>query len=122
MIEFPPPMFCAKCGAQLSPTARFCPSCGKTVDLDSGTTVFGDEASLEGATIPPPAPAPRRTPLSPSSLRTPRTPSGSNPLSSSDPIRGAPFTPAQIIAERYPLVTPAGRGGMVESYRPEDWT
>src|SRR5260370_26357356 len=99
--RIPASMFCAKCGAQLSPTARFCPSCGKTVDLDSGTTVLGDEASLEGATIPPPAPAPRRTPLSPPSLRTPRTPSRSNPPPLSSPLGGGRFTPGQIIAERY---------------------
>src|SRR5260370_22474769 len=104
-------MFCWKCGAQVSRNGRFCSSCGEAVDPDAGATLFGDEASFEGATIGPSSPVLRKTPPSPSFLRTPRTPSSSDPLSSSDPIGGGRFTPGQIIAQRYRVVALAGRPG-----------
>src|SRR5260370_38732120 len=94
-------MFCAKCGAKISATGRFCSSCGAVADPDTGATVIGDEGDLDGATIGPSSPPARRTPSLPFAPSTPRTPSSSNLLSSSDPIGGAGVTPGQIIGDRY---------------------
>src|SRR5258708_20481728 len=120
MVESPPPMFCSKCGAQVSPNGRFCSSCGQALEPDTGTTLLGDEPSLEGATIAPETPSPRRTPSTRPSTPTPRTPT--NPLTSSDPIGGGRFTPRQIIPHPYRGRALPGRGAMRGGYRAEDLT
>src|SRR5258708_22431885 len=113
-------MCSSKGGARVTPNGRFGSWCGQALEPDTGTTLLGDEPSLEGATIAPEIPSPRRTPSTRPSTPTPRTPT--NPLTSSDPIGGGRFTPGQIIAQRYRVVALAGRGGMGGVYRAEDLT
>src|SRR5262249_28182429 len=117
--ESRPAMFCSSCGAQVPLNARFCSSCGARADLDSASTVLGDE----GETIAPLARTPGTPRISPPAPRVPLagTPSAPPlPISSSDPIGGGRFVPGQIVADRYRVVALAGRGGMGEVYRAED--
>jgi hypothetical protein len=119
-------MYCPSCGAQVSSNGRFCSACGGALDLNTAATIDSNDLSAAQETIAPPvAPlTPRKTPSAHTPSRPPRSPSGSGGsaegLTSSDPLSGGRFASGQVIAERYRVVSLAGRGGMGEVYRAED--
>src|SRR5213076_1852433 len=94
-------MFCPTCGAKASATAKFCSSCGRAMDSDTGTTLVDHDGGFDGETIAPVASTPRKSPPTPTPSRNPRSTPTPNPLTSSDAISGGRFTLGQIVAMKF---------------------
>ncbi len=93
-------MTCPACGKEVAEGSRFCVSCGSPVSFSGSPT--RSESPAEGGTGRPKG----------SSSRSATSPSSA--------VEEARFIAGTLLADRYRIVAPAGKGGMGEVYRAED--